>query len=150
MSNRPPPPRPGHPDLSQKPDSDLLVSASFRGDESLDDKSRAHAREAFAELYRRHAAPLFYLLKDSGEGQLVERFRGESALYALRDDTFLRACERAGTYDPEKSEVRTWLAQIARNLAKDALEEETSQTGDADRPSCPKCKGKAVAPVASN
>ena len=25
-----------------------------------------------------------------------------------------------------------------------------SYTGDADRPSCPKCKGKAVAPVASN
>jgi RNA polymerase sigma factor (sigma-70 family) len=72
-------------------------------------------------------------LKDSGEGQLVERFRGDSALHALVDDTFLRACERAGTYDSEKSEVRTWLAQIARNLANDVIEEETRQIGDLDQ-----------------
>jgi RNA polymerase sigma factor (sigma-70 family) len=99
----------------------------------LDEESRAHAQEAFVELYRRHAAALFHLLKDSGEGQLVKKFRGENALHALVDDTFLRACKRAGTYDPEKSEVRTWLVSVARNLANDVLEEETRQIGEADR-----------------
>lgn len=133
MSKHSPPSPPGHPDLSKEPDPDLLVIASLRGDESLDEESRLHAREAFVELYRRHAEPLFYLLKDSGEGQLVKKFRGESGLHALVDDTFLRACERAGTYDPEKSEVRTWLVQIARNRAKDVVEEETRQTGDLDQ-----------------
>jgi RNA polymerase sigma factor (sigma-70 family) len=51
----------------------------------------------------------------------------------LVDDTFLQACERADTYDREKSEVRTWLVGIARNLANDIIEEETRQIGDLDQ-----------------
>lgn len=133
MSNRPPPRRPGDPDFSKKSDPHLLVFASLRGDEDLDEESRAQAREAFAELYRRHAKQLSRLLKASGEGRLLKKFRGESALDALVDDTFLRACDRAETYDEEKSEVRTWLVQIARNLTKDVLEKETGQMGDLDQ-----------------
>jgi len=131
--DHPPPSPPGQPDLSEESDPELLVFASLRGDENLDEKSQAHAKEAFAELYRRHAKPLFLLLEDSGEGSLLEAFRGKNAILALVNETFLRACERADTYEKDGSEVRTWLAQIARNLAKDVLEEETSQTGDADR-----------------
>jgi RNA polymerase sigma factor (sigma-70 family) len=51
----------------------------------------------------------------------------------LVDDTFLRACEQADTYDEEKAEVRTWLVGIARNLANDVIEEETRQIGDLDQ-----------------
>lgn len=92
--------------------------------EDLEGEDQLLAEEAFAELYRRHAEDLLKLLGRAGEGQLYEKVEGTHALSALVDDTFLRACDGAESYDPNEGKVGAWLVGIARNLVKSRLEEE--------------------------
>ena len=83
------------------------------------DPSGVVAREAFEELYNRHA------------GYLYASFEWVApAVYYGRDDllqdTFIRAFEKAANYQPSglprgraEQRVRAWLGAIADNLIKE-------------------------------
>jgi len=69
-------------------------------------------RQAFAELYRRHAPAVFwYLLTYSAS---------ESDAADLTQQVFLRALEALPRYQQRTVVVRPWLLRIARNAAIDA------------------------------
>ena len=73
-------------------------------------KSRAPAAD-FAEAAERHLddvhAYLVYLTGDRGVAE------------DLTAETFARALERWGRYDPRRGSARTWLCQLARSTALD-------------------------------
>ncbi|HUI72431.1 MAG TPA: sigma-70 family RNA polymerase sigma factor [Spirochaetia bacterium] len=74
--------------------------------------SRGEA-EALRELYARHSRLVFGLaLRIVADNETAEE---------ICQDVFLKAWEKAGTYQHEKAQVRTWLARIARNRAIDLL-----------------------------
>lgn len=69
-------------------------------------------RQAFAELYRRHAPAVFwYLLTCSAS---------ESDAADLSQQVFLRALEALPRYHQRTVAVRPWLLRIARNATIDA------------------------------
>jgi len=69
-------------------------------------------RDAFAQLYRRHADRVYrYLLVRLGDQHLAQDVTAQ---------TFLAALERLATYRGE-GEFISWLLAIARNKAADAL-----------------------------
>jgi RNA polymerase sigma-70 factor (ECF subfamily) len=81
-----------------------------------DDKTLAHAartdRDAFAQLYRRHADRVYrYLLVRLADQHLAQDATAQ---------TFLTALERLATYRSE-GEFVSWLLAIARHKAADAL-----------------------------
>lgn len=52
----------------------------------------------------------------------------------LAVDACMQACEKLHTYDPQKASVRTWLGQIAHNLAFNTLSREMKKVSlDFDR-----------------
>lgn len=114
---------PDRPDLTDESDMDLLEYAAMRGSDLAGDEL-ALVEEAFAELYRRHAESIFQLIDGSAKGEILTRLLGPSAVKAVVNDTFLRACERGDTYDPMKAQVRTWLVRVAKNLVNDRLRAE--------------------------
>jgi RNA polymerase sigma-70 factor (ECF subfamily) len=68
---------------------------------------------ALRELYARHGRLVYGLsLRIIGDQETAEE---------ICQDVFLRAWEKAGTYQSDKAQVRTWLARIARNRAIDVL-----------------------------
>ncbi len=72
---------------------------------------RIHAgdRQAFAELVTHFQRPLFGFLGRMGLPQgLAEE---------LAQETFLRAWQNLGKFDPDQGAFSTWLFTIARNLA---------------------------------
>lgn len=111
-----------HPDLGDEEDGALLYYASMRG-EDLNARDQAVAEEAFVVLYNRHAKAVLRLLRNSGEGQVYER-DGSQNLESLVAQVFLRACDQAETYDSEKSQVKTWLVGIAKNLIRSWIRSE--------------------------
>jgi RNA polymerase sigma factor (sigma-70 family) len=105
-------------DLRQESDEDLLIYMSMRADDP------AVARAAWAEFFLRHREYLYRhcrrlttgVLDDAGTKDLVQ-------------DTFIRAYQRAGTFnadgikDPDRLKLRTqaWLGRVARRLFLDVL-----------------------------
>jgi len=88
---------------------------------SPDDKTLARDartdRDAFAQLYRRHADRVYrYLLVRLGDQHLTQDVTAQ---------TFLVALERLATYRGE-GEFISWLLAIARNKAADTLRSRTS------------------------
>ena len=77
----------------------------------------AEAREALAELYRRHAPGVLRFLTD-----LIDTSHAEDLL----QDTFLVAARRAETCRGER--VRPWLLAIAANRARDVLRQGARRT----------------------
>jgi RNA polymerase sigma factor (sigma-70 family) len=71
------------------------------------------AKEAFAELYRRHAPSLFAFLKGMHRGD-------EHAAADSLQDTFLRAFTALRRFDRSRP-LRPWLLAIAANVARDAI-----------------------------
>jgi RNA polymerase sigma-70 factor (ECF subfamily) len=71
------------------------------------------AKEAFAELYRRHAPSIFAFLKGMHRGD-------EHAAADSLQETFLRAWNALPRFDRERA-LRPWLLTIAGNVARDAL-----------------------------
>jgi RNA polymerase sigma-70 factor, ECF subfamily len=64
------------------------------------------------ELYRRYSAELFgFAFNALGDRELAEE---------VVQDVFARAWRAAGSYDPRRASVRTWLYSIARNRIVDA------------------------------
>jgi RNA polymerase sigma factor (sigma-70 family) len=109
------------PNLSGELDYDLLEMMTWK------ESDPGVAREACAELYRRHAKYLyavsFRFFKESGLG-------GEEAAEDLTSETFRRVLEHgAKTFKPGSAtdpdgmrrHVRSWLGTIAHNLACDTL-----------------------------
>jgi RNA polymerase sigma factor (sigma-70 family) len=110
----------GHPpDLSGDPDDDLLVFMTWKQDDP------PVAREAWAELYRRHAPYIFGVCYKAFGKTLKTRDRVSD----LVTDVFKRSYERAesfrpsGLKDPDamRKRVRAWLGTIARRLFLDRL-----------------------------
>ena len=77
----------------------------------------AEAREALAELYRRHAPAVLRFLTD-----LIDTSHAEDLL----QDTFLVAARRAATCHGDR--VRPWLLAIAANRARDVLRQVVRRT----------------------
>ena len=75
-------------------------------DAALVARSR-HEPEAFAELFRRHAAPLT---------RYVTRRLGPDAAEDVVAETFLVAFQQRHRYDATRADVRPWLFGIATNL----------------------------------
>jgi RNA polymerase sigma factor (sigma-70 family) len=124
MSDTPPrpdnAPEPEHPlDMSAEGDGDLLAYMSMQGE------FPRHAREAWAELYRRHAGYMHHVC-----GKLLATLpRPPTTAKDLVNDTFLRAYRKAGTYcepsgldqDGKRRYVRAWLSRVASRLIQDLL-----------------------------
>ncbi|HZV00297.1 MAG TPA: sigma-70 family RNA polymerase sigma factor [Planctomycetota bacterium] len=71
------------------------------------------AKEAFAELYRRHAPPVYAFLKGMHRGD-------EHAAADSLQETFLRAFNALRRFDRSRP-LRPWLLTIAGNVARDVL-----------------------------
>jgi RNA polymerase sigma-70 factor, ECF subfamily len=68
--------------------------------------------EALRALYRSYAGELFgFALNSLGERGIAEE---------VVQEVFTRAWRHAGSYDPQRASVRTWLYQIARHAIIDA------------------------------
>ncbi|HEX2253129.1 MAG TPA: sigma-70 family RNA polymerase sigma factor [Thermoanaerobaculia bacterium] len=92
------------------------------------DGTREHERDLERELLRRMAQG-----DEEAVGVLFDRYAGLLQALAFRivgspaeaeevvQDVFLHAWDRAGTYDPSRSSVSTWLVMIARSRAIDRL-----------------------------
>jgi RNA polymerase sigma-70 factor, ECF subfamily len=88
-------------------DSDLIVQVA------------AGNREALAELYERHFQKLTHLA--------LRMLRNPRDAEDLLHDVFIEAWQRAATYDPTRSQVRTWLVMITRSRALDRIERAKTQ-----------------------
>lgn len=80
---------------------------------SLIADARRGSREAFSKLYDLHAPLLFAL----AVRMLGRRAEAEDAL----QDAMLQAWKTAGTYDPARGGVRSWLVVILRSRCLDGL-----------------------------
>jgi RNA polymerase sigma-70 factor, ECF subfamily len=97
-------PDPAHrpvPPIDQRPDAELLVAMCDR-DES-----------ALATLYDRYAATLLGFMMRI----VPQRADAESALL----ETFMQAWRTAHRFDPQRSEVPSWLLMMARTRALDMV-----------------------------
>jgi RNA polymerase sigma-70 factor (ECF subfamily) len=82
-------------------------------DEELIGQIAQAKSEAVRVLYRRYGRLVYSLaLHLVGDRPAAEE---------ITQDVFLRVWEKAGTYDPGKAKVITWLSRIARNRAIDVL-----------------------------
>ncbi|MGH8124923.1 MAG: sigma-70 family RNA polymerase sigma factor [Rhodanobacteraceae bacterium] len=76
-------------------------------------QSSGHDKQAFAELYKRTSSKLFGVCVC----MLRERGEAEDAL----QNTFLTIWRRAGSFDPARATVMTWLITLTRNQCIDRL-----------------------------
>jgi RNA polymerase sigma factor (sigma-70 family) len=105
-------------DLRHETDEDLLVFMTMRGD----DLSTANA--AFEEFYGRNVNYLFRVCRRVTSGVL-----DESGAWDIVQETFIRAYDRAATFngegitDPDRlsRRVKAWLGRIAVNIFRDLL-----------------------------
>jgi RNA polymerase sigma-70 factor, ECF subfamily len=85
--------------------------------------------EAVRLLYARHGRLVY--------GVAMAVLGSESEAEEVTQDVFLRAWDKAESYEPKKARVVTWLARIARNRAIDVLRQTGARnarvfdTGDA-------------------
>src|SRR5215213_1246300 len=87
--------------------SDVQLIQRMRADET---------GEATRSLYRAYSGELFgFALNALGERGAAEE---------VVQEVFTRAWRHAGSYDPGRGSVRTWLYQIARHAIIDARSEE--------------------------
>ena len=88
------------------------MSASV-SDEALLAGVAAGQRDAAAAFVRRFQARVY--------GLVITMVRDPGVAEDVAQETFVRAWRSAGTYDPRRGRVVTWLLTIARNAAIDAL-----------------------------
>lgn len=81
-------------------------------------KSEVNALDALYTLYHRQLLGLFAAI-------LQDRFEAEEVL----QDTFLRAFEQAGRFQPELGTPFTWLAVVGKRLALDRLRRRRARPG---------------------
>jgi len=129
-------------DLSGDSDYDLLEMMTWK------ESDINVAREAFAELYRRHVRYLYAVCRKYSKG-----LGGDDAAQDLTSETFKLVYEKgASTFKPGSASdpdgmrrhVRAWLGRIAHNLACDVFrgrapeirleEDEIDSAGDHEKP----------------
>jgi RNA polymerase sigma factor (sigma-70 family) len=93
-------------------------------DEALLSALAAGDPDAATAFTRRFQARVF--------GLALTIVRDEGTAEDVAQETFVRAWRHAGTYDPRRGRVVTWLLSIARNLAIDAIRLRTAQPLDPD------------------
>ena len=82
-------------------------------DEALLAGVAAGQREAATAFVRRFQARVY--------GLVITVVRDPGVAEDVAQETFVRAWRHAGTYDPRRGQVATWLLAIARNAAIDAI-----------------------------
>ena len=85
----------------EPPDEELIIRITRRD------------AEAVRLLYARHGRMVY--------GVAMAVLGNEAEAEEVTQDVFLRAWEKAESYEPQKARVVTWLARIARNRAIDVL-----------------------------
>jgi RNA polymerase sigma factor (sigma-70 family) len=88
------------------------VSGSL-SDEALLAGLAAGQTGAAAAFIRRYQARVY--------GLVITIVRDPGTAEDVAQETFVRAWRNAGTYDPRRGRVATWLLTIARNVAIDAM-----------------------------
>jgi RNA polymerase sigma-70 factor (ECF subfamily) len=88
----------------------LAVEEGARTDEALMLRYQRGDRAAFAELVRRHKAPLYNFV--------LRHTRSPAAAEDVTQEAFLRVVQRAADFKHE-ARFTTWLYTIARNLSID-------------------------------
>jgi len=83
-------------------------------------------RQAFAELYDAFSAALY--------GVVLRTVEKEEVAQEVLQDTFVKVWRHAEGYDPAKGRPFTWLVNIARNTAIDALRSAGVRKAEAIRP----------------
>jgi RNA polymerase sigma factor (sigma-70 family) len=104
--------------LAEATDDHLLSYMKAR------DEDPSAAKEAWAEFYRRHAEYLYRVCRRAYGGTL-----GEAGVRDLVQDAFIRAYEKAATFDSDgladadklRLRARAWLGKIALNLLRTML-----------------------------
>jgi RNA polymerase sigma-70 factor (ECF subfamily) len=87
--------------------------ANAPGDGELMERVGGGDSDAFAQLYARHARPLFnFLLRMTRQRALAED---------LLQDTFAKVWRAAATWDPARGAPRAWLFAIALNTTRSEL-----------------------------
>ena len=76
--------------------------------------------EALQELHRRYAGLVFHLACKALDWAAAEE---------VTQDVFLAVWRKAGTFDPARGSVRTWLLSIARNRTLDELRSRQRRPG---------------------
>jgi RNA polymerase sigma factor (sigma-70 family) len=89
------------------------VVSSAVSDEALLSGLAAGDADAAAAFTRRFQARVY--------GLVITIVRDEGIAEEVAQETFVRAWRHAGTYDPRRGRVATWLLTIARNLAIDVI-----------------------------
>ncbi|MDQ6891083.1 MAG: sigma-70 family RNA polymerase sigma factor [Acidobacteriota bacterium] len=137
-------PAQGVPSFATDSDDDLLGYMAMR------EEDFESAREAWAELFRRHSKYLYNVL--------ISRFGGipgtARTLEEVVQNTFCLAFERASTFtslenrdsDGERRRVRAWLGKIAEHAFKDTLRRDRSIQADFSTEEVP----DLVAPVVAD
>ena len=82
-------------------------------DEALLAGLAAGQTDAAAAFVRRYQARVY--------GLVITIVRDPGTAEEVAQETFVRAWRNAGTYDPRRGRVATWLLTIARNAAIDAM-----------------------------
>ena len=77
-------------------------------------------RQAFGELYDRHAAVLL--------GFLVRMLRRRETAEEVLQEAFVKAWKLAGRYRPERAAPRAWLLTLARSSAIDRIRSSQART----------------------
>jgi RNA polymerase sigma factor (sigma-70 family) len=99
--------------LGGAPSYNQMVALSSLSDEALLAGLAAGNADAAAAFTRRFQARVY--------GLVLTIVRDEGAAEDVAQETFVRAWKHAGTYDPRRGRVITWLLTIARNLAIDVI-----------------------------
>jgi RNA polymerase sigma factor (sigma-70 family) len=93
-------------------------------DEALLAGLAAGQTDAAAAFVRRYQARVY--------GLVITIVRDPGTAEDVAQETFVRAWRNAGTYDPRRGRVATWLLTIARNLAIDVIRVKRAEPLDPD------------------
>lgn len=100
------------------------ASAARLADEELMVLVQGGDSEALEVLYERHGGPAY---------SLAHRVMGErQAAEDVTQEAFLSIWRTSASYDPLRGSVRSWLLQIVRNRAIDALRRSSARGGRLD------------------
>jgi RNA polymerase sigma-70 factor (ECF subfamily) len=106
---------------------DALLVERLRGDETGD---------AMRALYRLYGGELYgFTLNALGDRGTAEE---------IVQEVFFRAWRHAGSYDPRRAAVRTWLYQIARNAIIDSRRRASVRPGLTHHPGAAETEGGAT------
>lgn len=96
------------------------TQAQRREDMLLMERVVARDQAAFAELFDAHSSVVL--------GMLVKMLRRRDTAEEILQDTFLRAWQKADSFDARRASLRGWLILMARSRAIDSLRASQART----------------------